>query len=302
MPTEQVKRKVVLLGDPQVGKTSLVKRYVFNQFEESYIQTIGTQVSKKVVPLRGPTTSTEVVMNLWDVIGRRGYIGVQSDSFAGAHGVLLVSDITRTDTLTSLESYWIPLLLEITGEIPMVFLANQMDREEEKAYPLQEVEKLAARYNKGILGNLPPGCTAHYGSSAKTGANVERAFESLAWLMNSPQGPENPVREAYERVMSIALRHDRPIKTIIDATDAIILDFCVAYGDEKAAMTVLRSEFVRARLDPSQPTRATLLQALDFLAEAEGERQEPQKVQANHERRLRFIQEAEPQQFPAPRT
>jgi GTPase SAR1 family protein len=77
-----IKKKIVLLGDSAVGKTSLIRRYVFDQFEDSYIATIGTKVTRKELKIQRPHHSVDLTFVIWDLIGREGYHGLHARTFA----------------------------------------------------------------------------------------------------------------------------------------------------------------------------------------------------------------------------
>ncbi|HYS71199.1 MAG TPA: hypothetical protein VEM95_02140, partial [Thermoplasmata archaeon] len=77
MAREPFKVKVVLLGDGGVGKTSLVRRFVVDQYSDAYITTVGTKVSKKSVNVGSALDEVEMIMQIWDVLGQKGYSGVQ---------------------------------------------------------------------------------------------------------------------------------------------------------------------------------------------------------------------------------
>src|SRR2546425_685535 len=91
MPREPMKSKVVLLGDGGVGKTSLVRRFVVDQYSDDYITTVGTKVSKRSLSLGSALSEVEMVMQIWDVLGQKGYSGVQETAIKGAQGVVLVT-------------------------------------------------------------------------------------------------------------------------------------------------------------------------------------------------------------------
>src|SRR5712691_9656970 len=120
MPREPMKSKVVLLGDGGVGKTSLVRRFVVDQYSDGYITTVGTKVSKRSVSLGSPLAEVEMVMQIWDVLGQKGYSGVQETAIKGAQGVLLVYDATNDESRRALEDYWIPAVWRLAGRIPTV--------------------------------------------------------------------------------------------------------------------------------------------------------------------------------------
>src|SRR5437879_11779614 len=108
MPREPMKSKVVLLGDGGVGKTSLVRRFVVDQYSDDYITTVGTKVSKRSLNLGSPLAEVEMVLQIWDVLGQKGYSGVQETAIKGAQGVLRVYDATNDESRRALEDYWIP--------------------------------------------------------------------------------------------------------------------------------------------------------------------------------------------------
>src|SRR6184192_1851458 len=127
MPREPMKSKVVLLGDGGVGKTSLVRRFVVDQYSDDYITTVGTKVSKRSVSIGSPLAEVEMVMQIWDVLGQKGYSGVQETAIKGAQGVLLVYDATNDESRRALEDYWIPAVWRLAGRIPTVFAGNKSD-------------------------------------------------------------------------------------------------------------------------------------------------------------------------------
>src|SRR5947208_13756497 len=127
MPREPMKSKVVLLGDGGVGKTSLIRRFVVDQYSDDYITTVGTKVSKRSLSLASPLAELEMVLQIWDVLGQKGYSGVQETAIKGAHGVLLVCDTTNAERPRALEDYWLPAVLRVAGRIPTVFARNHAD-------------------------------------------------------------------------------------------------------------------------------------------------------------------------------
>src|SRR5437867_8594495 len=72
MPREPMKSKVVLLGDGGVGKTSLVRRFVVDQYSDDYITTVGTKVSKRSLSLGSDLSEVEMVMQFLYYLGHNG--------------------------------------------------------------------------------------------------------------------------------------------------------------------------------------------------------------------------------------
>lgn len=174
---KEINKKVILLGDGAVGKTSLIRKYVEDQFDDEYIFTIGTKVSRKDITVG--TGDDEVIVNMviWDILGQTDYHRTQAEAFKGAAGVLLVCDITRTETLKSLVDYWIPEFKKVAGKVPIVFLANKSDLKDQFKFTEAEFMEFA---QKCVGPNDTP---LAYLTSAKTGDNVENAFISIAESM-----------------------------------------------------------------------------------------------------------------------
>ena len=286
-----IKKKIVLLGDSAVGKTSLIRRYVFNQFEDSYIATIGTKITRKELKIQRPHHSVDLTFVIWDLIGREGYQGLQARTFAGVTGAILVADLTRKETLDSLERYWIPLLFKVVDNVPLIFVCNKSDLEDEYEFTLEEIADIAQRYNSQISGTLPKNLATSYPTSAKTGFNVEHSFESLGHLLVSSFDLKDPVKELYENLVALGIHRSSDKTTPIGALDAIIVDFCEGFKDSRTAMMALRQEIVRAGLDVNNPTKEGILKAVEYLAEAESEYNDEKIVMANLDKRKDWARE-----------
>jgi len=160
-----------MLGDPGVGKTSLIRRFVHDEFSDNYLSTIGTKVSEKDVRLMKGTAETLVHLVIWDIAGQQSFTSVTPTMFKGAQGALLICDVTRKPTLDDLHN-WIYNLNKNAGKVPFVVLVNKWDMVDRKAFELVDVERVAEGHESVCLS-----------TSAKTGHNVEGAFKRLSELM-----------------------------------------------------------------------------------------------------------------------
>lgn len=166
-----IKLKLCLIGESCVGKTSLIKRFVYDDFDDEYICTIGTKITKKeiIVPFGKFHKRKKVNLMIWDIIGHQGFRQLlQQAYFFGTHGLIAVCDTTRTKTLSELEN-WMDAVLDITQDIPTVFLGNKCDLEEDMQVSESELEDFASNYTRSQV----------FLSSAKTGHNVDLAFKTL---------------------------------------------------------------------------------------------------------------------------
>ncbi|TRO50712.1 GTP-binding protein [Candidatus Bathyarchaeota archaeon] len=167
--TKELIKKICLLGDAAVGKTSLIRRYVYSSFDDKYITTIGTKVTKKSLVFKHPSQDMKVRISLliWDILGQKEYSRLHPVYYQGAEGGLVVSDATRPATIKSLEE-WAVGFQKTVGSVPLVFLINKVDLVDRDAFDLSEAQAIADKYNARL-----------YFTSAKTGENVERSFLEL---------------------------------------------------------------------------------------------------------------------------
>lgn len=284
-----VLKKIVLLGDSAVGKTSLIRRFVFDSFEDSYISTIGTKVSKKSLVVQKDENEIELKLMIWDVLGRAGYTALHSRTFSGVHGAFLVGDLTRRETLDSLERYWIPLLFNVVENVPLVFASNKNDLVDEYAFQPEDMEEMASRYNIGLSDILPTNLKTVYSTSAKTGENVENIFQGLGHMVLSEKKPKDPIKELFESLVAQGVYRHADRATPLGATDAIIVDFCEGFDDDRLAMSLLRQEILRAGLDINSPKKDALLKTIEYLAEAESEYIDDKIVITNKEKRIQWV-------------
>ncbi len=164
-----VKRKVCLVGEEGVGKTSLIRRFVAGKFDEEYIRTLGAVVSKKSVDLETDAGPVRVDMVILDITGKRTFMQMFREAyFRGAAGVLAVFDVTRRETLSEL-IVWIEGVRQEVGDLPVLAMGNKSDLQDKIEVEEPDVE--SALGPRGVRWSR---------TSAKTGENVENAFLSLA--------------------------------------------------------------------------------------------------------------------------
>jgi len=272
---EYFKKKVLILGDGSVGKTSLIRRYVVDKFSDEYITTIGTKTTKRDIVVEVGGKEWNLSLLIWDVLGQKGYTEVQTSAFQGAKGVILVLDVSRPETRGSLVDYWIPRVWQVIGKLPMMIFANKADLAVDLEAEEAHLRSMCELYQcEGYL------------TSAKTGHNVENAFLAL--------GRELIVAgEGVGRSMGDILVAGEPEENgIVAVTDKIIADFCKEFGDLETAMPIVKQQFTRAGIDVKAPTKSGLLRVLDYLAEVETGFKPAEQVSENRVRRLSWVRAA----------
>ncbi|UCD92710.1 MAG: GTP-binding protein [Methanobacteriota archaeon] len=168
---EALTTKICLVGDSSVGKTSLIRRYVFDHFEDRYISTLGTKVTKRelLVPYPDLDLEIDVKLLIFDIIGEKGFRRLLRDAyFQGANGLMAVCDVTRGDTLDSLDD-WIDTAYDVTGNVPLHVMGNKVDLKDDIVVSKSEINQLSKAFDSPFDF-----------TSAKTGENVEKVFELIA--------------------------------------------------------------------------------------------------------------------------
>lgn len=172
------KLKICLVGDVGVGKTSLIRRFVLDVFDDKYIATIGTKVTKKEMDFKDPRTgeNLRIMLLVWDIMGQPSFREVLREAyFYGAEGALAVCDVTSKESQGELR-YWIKAMTSTTGEVPIVFLGNKCDLKDDMRVTLEDLEAFASKQNAPAML-----------TSAKTGYNVENAFSVLVERILHPK-------------------------------------------------------------------------------------------------------------------
>ena len=171
--SRKLSKKVALLGDFAVGKTSLIQRFVYDRFDERYKTTIGVKVSRKSLMYTHKAESVEVVMMVWDLAGHEDFQSVQTRYLGGTTGAILVCDLTRAATLDTLTQQT-DTLRQTSPDIHLVLAANKMDLTAEQQVAEADLAMRAADLS------IP-----YYLTSAKTGQHVEDLFRQLGQLLLS---------------------------------------------------------------------------------------------------------------------
>lgn len=162
--------KVLCLGDGAVGKTSLIRRFAQNKFEKSYLETLGVDITDKVVSV----DDKNLKFVIWDIAGQDRYKTYRSAFYQGTEALIVVADVTNPTTFDNLQ-IWKKEIDQFLGiKLPTIFLANKCDLQDQRKVMNQEVLQV------GKLLNLME--KEIFETSALLGTNVKDAFGKLAQL------------------------------------------------------------------------------------------------------------------------
>jgi Ras-related protein Rab-1A len=274
-----IMKKLLLLGDAAVGKTSLVRRFVFDNFDDEYVATIGTKTTAKAIQFKTDKELINLKLQIWDILGQRGYSRLHHSSFKGTNGVIMVADITRWETLQSLEKYWIPKTRYLAGNIPFIILANKSDLMRNAEFNAEGLTNFASRYN-----------VKFYLTSAKKGKNVNQAFYLLGQYMINPRGVE-PSRPKNEPILHPRIIFGDAKGEISQLIDRIIDDFGKEFSDLEVAMPIIQRQFELAEIDINRPSLEGLKRFVDRLEVVEMSFKKKEVAEADRIKRLKWIEE-----------
>lgn len=170
--------KIISVGQASVGKTSLARRFAFDEYSESYIPTLGvTWFTRSIVipkdrlneaALSPYSEAVSVRCSLWDTGGQELFSFIRPRYYMGAHASLVVFDITRRETFDNLDQ-WVKEIRDRCGDIAMIIVGNKIDKISERAVERSEGEAYAERTGVGYRE-----------ASAASAENVYDLFEELA--------------------------------------------------------------------------------------------------------------------------
>ena len=174
-----VSKKICLVGDFGVGKTSLIRRFVERQFSDQYLSTVGVKISQKQISL--PVNSEQKIQNLqlmiWDLEGHTKFKTIAPSYLRGSSGAIIVADVTRQETMERAEEH-IKLFLSINSQSFIIIAFNKSDLFDE-----EKVAQLLTTYNFSEQSQV----ISTYATSAKTGKDVDLIFEKLAYKIVFPE-------------------------------------------------------------------------------------------------------------------
>ena len=160
--------KLLIIGDSGVGKSSLMNRFSDNVFSESYINTIGVDFKIRTIEVNGKT----IKLQIWDTAGQERFRTIVSSYYRGAHGIMIVFDITDKDSFNNVRMWTEEIKKYASSNVKTILIGNKADFESKRQVEYSEAKEYADSNNMN-----------YFETSAKTALNVEKSFFELASLL-----------------------------------------------------------------------------------------------------------------------
>ncbi len=159
--------KVIVIGDPSVGKTSTILKYTQGAFKKSYIPTIGTNITEKKVVI----DKHLVQLILWDIAGQSKFSSLRDKFYLGANGVILVFDLTNLKSFENIPLWYEDLKRNIKNfaKLEVILCGNKCDLKDKIVIKQDQIENISAKLN-----------LKYFQTSALTGENIDLIFAILS--------------------------------------------------------------------------------------------------------------------------
>ena len=171
--------KIVLIGNVAVGKSSIIKRFIFNEFTSDYKGTIGTESSRKSLLI---SDNKKVNLSIWDTCGQEKFRTVTRQYYRDTQAILLVFDLTDEKSFDNLQS-WYEEAMEYINEIKCIFFlfGNKSDKINENKVNEKEIKNFMRKN---------PKIKKYFEVSALDGHNIDLAFDRIGQYLVMTFGVE----------------------------------------------------------------------------------------------------------------
>ena len=185
--------KVLLLGNSNVGKSSLFLRFVDDIWNDTFVPTIGVDFKIKTFEI----DSKKIKMQIWDTAGQERFKNIIASYYRGAHGILLLYDVTDKDSFKNLSNWLIEIEKNASKNVLKVLIGNKCDLEDKRLVSYNQGKEFADTYGLKFIE-----------TSAKKNLNVNEAFETLGRELMNASSDKKIVKQNNNKKISVAKAQD----------------------------------------------------------------------------------------------
>ena len=185
--------KVLLLGNSNVGKSSLFLRFVDDIWNDTFVPTIGVDFKIKTFNI----DEKKIKMQIWDTAGQERFKNIIASYYRGAHGILLIYDVTDKESFKNLSNWLIEIEKNANKNVLKVLIGNKTDLEDKRVVTYNQGKEFADTYGLKFLE-----------TSAKKNLNVSEAFITLGRELMQASEEKKIIKQKQNKKISVAKVQD----------------------------------------------------------------------------------------------
>ena len=162
--------KYIIIGNPSVGKSSILNQFLNNKFFEEYEITVGVEFGAKTIQL---SNQDKIKLQIWDTAGQEGFKSITRAYYRAAAVAVVVYDISSLDSFQDVESWLEECKEHGNSDMTLILVANKTDMEDERIVSPEEGKSLADKFNMLFIE-----------TSAKNAININEIFITSAECVN----------------------------------------------------------------------------------------------------------------------
>ena len=182
--------KILIVGDSNVGKTSLLLQYTDNFYPLQHSATVGIEFKVKNITYK----NYNVKLQIWDTAGQERFHSITNNFFHNADGILFVYDITNQKSFEGIKNWIQEAEEEVGDDFQKILIGNKSDLEEERTVPLKKLEEFCLEKKINFLE-----------TSAKNNVNLKEAFNKIVELIFEDKSDEDIIREFGVKKSSLSI-------------------------------------------------------------------------------------------------
>ena len=185
--------KVLLLGNSNVGKSSLFLRFIDDIWNDTFVPTIGVDFKIKTFNI----DNKKIKMQIWDTAGQERFKNIIASYYRGAHGILLIFDVTDKDSFKNLSNWLIEIEKNANKNVLKVLIGNKTDLEEKRVITYHQGKEFADNYGLKYIE-----------TSAKKNLNVNEAFETLGRELMQASDDKKIIKQKQNKTVTVTKAQD----------------------------------------------------------------------------------------------